>query len=176
MVKTSRTPAFRTFLENMAEVRRLLQIHGQLGGPGPGRRWGTEVLNKSAVVLLIACWEAYLEDVASFAFDTALKRCQKPDHFPKEVIKRVGESLHDAKDQRVIWRLAGSGWKAVLSDYKTRTIEKFHNPNSNLGGHFKTGQRWSGQNRPTDLARNVFFLEIFAIPPTEIQPCSALVL
>ncbi len=131
MTKKGRTPAFRTFLENMAEVRRLLQIHGQLGGPGPGRRWGTEVLNKSAVVLLVACWEAYLEDVASFAFDAALSRCQEPRRFPKEVIRRVGESLRDTKDERVIWNLAGSGWKDVLSSYKTKTTEKFHNPNSN---------------------------------------------
>jgi len=131
MAERGRTPAFKIFLENMAEVRRLLQIHGQLGGPGPGRRWGTEVLNKSAVVLLIACWEAYLEDVASLAFDAALNCCQEPRRFPKEVIKRVGESLRDAKDERVIWNLAGSGWKDVLSNYKTKTIEKFHNPNSN---------------------------------------------
>jgi hypothetical protein len=31
------------------------------------------VLNKSTVVLLVACWEAYLEDVASIAFDATLK-------------------------------------------------------------------------------------------------------
>jgi RiboL-PSP-HEPN len=130
MARKVRTPAFKTFLENMAEVRRLLQIHGQLGGPGPGRRWGTEVLNKSAVVLLVACWEAYLEDVASFAFSTALSRCQEPRRFPKEVIRRVGQSLRDVRDERAIWNLAGSGWKDVLSNYRTKTIEKFHNPNS----------------------------------------------
>lgn len=130
MAKRSRTPAFQAFLENMTEVRRLLQIHGELTGSGPGRRWHTEVLNKSAVVLLIACWEAYLEDIASFAFDSALSRCQAPRHFPKEVIRRIGESLRDAKDERLIWNLAGSGWKNVLSDYKIKIIEKFHNPNS----------------------------------------------
>jgi hypothetical protein len=62
----------------MTEVRRLLQIHGQLGGTGPGRRWGSEVLNKSAVVLLVACWEAYLEDLVTHAFDESLNRCDKP--------------------------------------------------------------------------------------------------
>jgi hypothetical protein len=128
--KRRRTPAFKAFLQNMAEVRRLLQIHGLLTGTGPGRRWGTEVLNKSAVVLVVACWEAYLEDIASNAFDVALDGCPKPLHFPKEVTKRVGASLREAKDERTIWTLAGHGWKQALSDYKTKTIEKFHNPNS----------------------------------------------
>jgi hypothetical protein len=130
MAKKHRTPAYETFLENMREVRRLLQIHKELGGGGPGRRWGSEVLNKSAVVLLVACWEAYLEDVASFAFDTSLGKCRKPRHFPKEVIKRIGESVRANKDERAVWNLAGDGWRSVLSDYKKRVIEKFHNPNS----------------------------------------------
>lgn len=130
MAKRHRTPAYKEFLGNMADVRRLLQIHGQLSGAGPGRRWGTEVLNKSAVVLLIACWEAYLEDIVSFAFDTTLTSCQEPRHFAKDVINRIGQSVRDAKDERAIWSLAGSGWRGVFSDYKKKRIEKFHNPHS----------------------------------------------
>jgi hypothetical protein len=114
----------------MESVGQLLQIHGILGGKGPGRRWGTEVLNKSAVVLLLACWEAYLEDVAAHAFDSMLKHCTKPAQLPKEVIKRVGHSLREVKDERAIWRLAGDGWKTALSEYVDTAIQKFHNPNS----------------------------------------------
>lgn len=130
MRKPTRTPAYREFLGNMEGVGRLLQIHGKLSGKGPGRRWGTEVLNKSAVVLLLACWEAYLEDVAAHAFNTMLKGSVKPAQFPKEVIKRVGQSLRDEKDERAIWRLAGDGWKTALLDYMVTVIQKFHNPNS----------------------------------------------
>lgn len=130
MAKKQRTSAFRTFLENMREVRRLLQIHGQLGGKGPGRRWGSEVLNKSAVVLLVACWEAYLEDVVAFAFDAGLAQCEKPLHFSKEVTRRVGSALREAKDERRIWDIAGDGWKVVLLEHRTKTIQNFHNPNS----------------------------------------------
>ncbi len=130
MTRKGRTSAYKTFAENMQEVKRLLQIHEQLGGTRPGRRWGSEVLNKSAVVLLVACWEAYLEDVASVGFDASLSACSKPRHFAKEVIKRVGEALRHAKDERKIWEIAGNGWKRVLSDHSAKTIENFHNPNS----------------------------------------------
>jgi RiboL-PSP-HEPN len=125
-----RTPAYSAFLENMAEVRALLKIHGILGGSAPGRRWGTEVLNKTAIVLLVACWEAYLEDVAAFAFQKLLACCTEPREFPKDVLKRVGDSLRACKDERMIWNIAGDGWKAALSDYRSKVIDSFHNPNS----------------------------------------------
>ena len=48
--------------ENMREVNRLLEIHWELTGGQPGRRHGVEVLNKSAIVLITACWESLVED------------------------------------------------------------------------------------------------------------------
>jgi hypothetical protein len=46
----------------------------------------------------------------------------------------------------------------------TITAQPASSPNAtnstNLRGHVKSGQRGSGQNRPTELARNVVFLEI----------------
>jgi RiboL-PSP-HEPN len=128
--KRKRTPAYRAFWSNMTDVNRLLEIHTLLGGSGPGRRRGAEVLNKSAVVLLVACWEAYLEDVVSHAFEVALEDCQDPLNFPKEVWRLVGLSLRQAKDERVIWGLAGQGWKHVLLEHKNNMIKKFHNPKS----------------------------------------------
>jgi len=53
------------FDKNCEDVERLLEVHRDLGGSGRGRRRRLEVLNKSAIVLLYAFWEAYCEDIAA---------------------------------------------------------------------------------------------------------------
>lgn len=57
--------ARKRFDENCGDVTRLLEIHGQIAGDAPGRKYRLEVLNKSAVVLITAFWEAYCEDIAA---------------------------------------------------------------------------------------------------------------
>jgi hypothetical protein len=99
MTTRTRTFAHMFFQENMSAVERLLQIHVKLGGERPGRRWGSEGLNKSAVVLLVACWEAYLEDLCFCAFESNL--ASEP---------------------------VGDGWKKVLTEHRNKTIKQFHNP------------------------------------------------
>ena len=47
------------FEANAADVSRLLEIHKYFGGDAKGRRFRLEVLNKSAIVLITAIWEAY---------------------------------------------------------------------------------------------------------------------
>jgi hypothetical protein len=44
---------------NLTEIDRLLELHALVGGKTKGRRRGLEVLNKSAIVLITAYWEAY---------------------------------------------------------------------------------------------------------------------
>lgn len=54
--------AILAFDESRKDIDRLLEIHQRLGGKGKGRRHQLEVLNKSAIVLISAIWEAYCED------------------------------------------------------------------------------------------------------------------
>ena len=44
--------AYKAFQKNMEDIERLLELHTQEGGSEPGRRYGLEVLNKSAIVLI----------------------------------------------------------------------------------------------------------------------------
>jgi hypothetical protein len=105
------------FQENMSAVERLLQIHVKLGGERPGRRWGSEELNKSAVVLLVACWEAYLEDLCRCAFESSL----------------ASESV-------------GDGWKKVLTEHRNKTIKQFHNPTAEHIDDFVSSDARNTQN------------------------------
>lgn len=54
---------------NAEDIGRLLELHQDKGGTLKGRRFGVEVLNKSAIVLLTSFREAYCEDVAAEALD-----------------------------------------------------------------------------------------------------------
>ena len=69
------------FDKNAADIERLLEIHADLGGDQRGRRFRLEVLNKSAVVLITAFWEAYCEDLAAEALDHLIQHSKTAAQF-----------------------------------------------------------------------------------------------
>jgi hypothetical protein len=122
------------FLDNLKNVSRLIEIHEQVAGSHPGYKAKVEVLNKSGIVLLVACWEAFIEDLASSAFEFVLREAKEPSAFPNTVLVTASDPLRKSKDERAVWQLAGDGWLAILTSHKKRTIEKylyrFSNPNA----------------------------------------------
>jgi RiboL-PSP-HEPN len=60
----------------------LRDLHSEIGGTSPGRRYGLEVLNKSAVVLITAIWEAFCEDLASEAVEFVVDNAKKAELLP----------------------------------------------------------------------------------------------
>lgn len=69
-------PHLQTLQDNMSAVERLAKIHEEIAEPTVGRKAGVEVLNKSAIVLLVACWESYVEELAETAFEILLDRAK----------------------------------------------------------------------------------------------------
>ena len=87
---------------NVKDVERLLKLHEQEGGTKRGRRFGLEVLNKSAIVLITAYWESYCEDIASEALAHMVKHAKSGVSLPKALRKQVaGELKNDKNDGRV---------------------------------------------------------------------------
>src|SRR5690348_3174204 len=80
---------------NLSEVRRLVQIHAHLTGPKPGRRHDVDILNKSGIVLAVACWEAYVEDLARQAYDAIAAAAATPTVFPMRVLALAGKELRE---------------------------------------------------------------------------------
>src|SRR6266446_1693695 len=113
-----------TFLENTNEVQQLVEFHEEKTGTKPGRRFGVEVLNKSAIVLLTACWEAFIEDTASVGFEFVLKEIPDPSRLPDGVRKRVAKLLKEDKNELKVWDLAQTGWRQTLVDYKQQMLHK----------------------------------------------------
>ena len=97
---------------------------------GAGSRY--EVLNKSAVVLLVGCWEAFVEDLARSAFEILLKRAKVHLFSLCVYCLRASRGLKEDLDGRKVWQLAGKGWKDVLERHKQsifgRYIGKLNTP------------------------------------------------
>lgn len=104
------------FDENARDIDRLLEIHTTLGGESAGRRHQLEVLNKSALVLLTAIWEAYCEDVAAEALEHLIRHAGSPETLPKEIRQLVARDLKSEPHELAVWQLSGDGWKKVLQE------------------------------------------------------------
>jgi len=151
-------PHVENYRSNHAEVIRLIEIHTQLGGATPGRKHKMEVLNKSGIVLLVACWEAYVEDLVATAFDRMLTAATSPNVFPDSVLTLSTKELKKSLDDREIWKLSGDGWKSVLKTHRDhvfkRHVGNFNTPKADqIDGLFlsllglktlSNGWKWQG--------------------------------
>lgn len=121
-----------SIIKNRTEIQSLLDIHKQLAGNASKKKHNLEVLHKSAIVLLVACWEAYVEDLADLSFDFLMKNAKSPNDFPKKVLSIAGSSLKADKNDSKIWDLAGEGWRKTLFKHqekvKNRYIGKLNTP------------------------------------------------
>jgi hypothetical protein len=122
----------KSFLENREEVKRLLNIHIKVAGTNRGPKTEVQVLHKSAIVLLTACWESYIETIITDSFDFLLANAETPNVFPNSVLIKATKDIRSDKDERKVWLLAADGWKKVLNDYKNNVLKKeidyFHVP------------------------------------------------
>jgi len=110
---------------NLSEVDQLLHIHTKMAGKKPGRKYNVEVLNKSAIVLLVACWEAFIEDLAADAFSILLRRAKSHVSFPSKVLAEAAKPLRESVNPCDLWNLAGTGWKNVLRSHKQSLFERY---------------------------------------------------
>lgn len=108
------------FTKNAEDIKRLLEIHGDLGGDAPGRRHRLGVLNKSAIVLVTSFWEAYCEDIAAEAVKKIATCAPSASKLSKDIKKIIAKELKGDLNEIAIWSLADDGWKTVLGDRLTR--------------------------------------------------------
>ena len=119
MPSKARTP----FDENLKDIERLLELHQKEGGAAKGRRYGLEVLNKSAIVLITSYWEAYCEDVAAEALEHIVKHSKSSDALPKSLKKQISSELKKDKNDLAVWEVSDGKWKAYLQARLTKLQE-----------------------------------------------------
>jgi hypothetical protein len=110
--------AHDAFAENKADIDRLWQIHEEVAGGGPGRKRDVEVLNRVAVVMITACWESYVEDVALEGFDYLLANAPSAGKISGKVQALAAQDIVKEKDPAKLWALADTGWRDVLKAHR----------------------------------------------------------
>lgn len=91
-----------------------MEIHAELGGTERGQRVGLEPLNRSAVVLLTAVWEGFVEDEAAQALERLVDAASRPDELPPRLQSAVGKEIKQDPHNLAAWKLAGDSWRLYL--------------------------------------------------------------
>jgi len=121
-------------MQRMTDIQRLMEIHGDVGGRAVGRRVGVEVLNRSAIVLLTAIWEGYVEDVSAEAVEHLVNHLSDASHLPLSLRKKVAAEFRENPNQVAVWSLAGDSWKSVLrarlTTYAAENAQRLNTPMS----------------------------------------------
>ncbi len=125
---TAPISAWDSLSQNLRDVTRLAEIHEKVGGSSRGRRYGLDVLNRSGIVLVVASWEAFVEDLVTLALERILAATGQPSHFPKATLLAASRGLRAAKDERRVLELAGDGWRGVVSEYCSSKIRSLNSP------------------------------------------------
>ena len=102
------------FDENLQDIERLMELHEQEGGKSRGRRYGLEVLNKSAIVLITSYWEAYCEDIVAEGLLHMVMDAKSANSLPKELKKTIAKELKANKNELAVWDLADDKWRQYL--------------------------------------------------------------
>jgi len=113
------------FRDSLEEVHQLLEIHTYITGKGPGRRHSVEVLNKSAILFACAFFEAFIEKLATNAFDFIVAKADNHDALPKFIKQSIAKKLKDDPNEIKVWELAGNGWHTVAANYRSALVEKY---------------------------------------------------
>ena len=165
--RLSPAPHMVSLQNNFVEIDRLLEIHKLIAGEGPGYKHNVQVLNKSGIVLLVACWEAYVEDLAKNAFDVMLKHAATPLKFPEHVLAIAAKEIKKGETTE-IWSLSGDGWKQALVAHKQRILDKYTERNafntpsaknidklfSELIGLTSLSSQWHWKGQSAETAQN----------------------
>jgi hypothetical protein len=105
------------------QVDRLLSIHSAVGGSRPGRRYRLEILNKSAIVLACAFWEAFVEDLTADALLHLAKHADNAQVLPKELRKSILKDLQAKKHELAVWDIADNKWRELLRERARKIVE-----------------------------------------------------
>lgn len=110
--------ARRKFDENASDVANLILVYEamELLWKDEPEEFpeGAEVLFRSAAVLLVSHWEAYIEDICGEALEHLVKNAKDSSRLPKAIKQQVAAEVNGAKDTLEMWKLADEGWRNYL--------------------------------------------------------------
>lgn len=120
--------AHKVFQENVIDVERLIESHGQLNNGAPGKK-GLGHLTRSGVVMLCAAWEVYTEDLLEQVVQRYGECLDLPNQLPQAVQKHLSSLVKNDKHELKPIQFAGAGWRAVYLEYVKRETQSLNTPN-----------------------------------------------
>jgi hypothetical protein len=121
--------SFGKFEYNLVDVDRLVDSHGKLHAGNPGKK-GLGHITRSAVVMLCASWELYMETLLCESGKFLMEAITLADQLPVEVQKQLSSLVRNDKHDLAPLRLAGDGWKVVYSTLIETRTESLNTPKS----------------------------------------------
>ena len=112
------------FLISIKKVKQLLDISSK-----HKKKSDAEVIHYSAVVYLVAIWQDFLTYLVEDAFNNMMELSVNPSKIPNNILLLASKDLRESKNNLLVWKLAGSGWKEVLLEYFKKSIVSFNTPN-----------------------------------------------
>jgi len=112
------------FDENAREIARLLEIHQEIAGSGPGRKHDVEVLNKSAIVLITSFWEAFCEDLAEEGLEHLVQHAKDASALPDQLKKDVASELKQEAHGLAVWKIADGNWRQEIRNRMQKMTEQ----------------------------------------------------
>src|SRR4051812_47072249 len=85
-------------------------------------------LYRASIIHLCAAWEAFLEAATEKSLNYILDHANSPSIIPANLQARIGAKLKTEKDDRLLWRICGDGWKKELKDNYSTLKERFNTP------------------------------------------------
>jgi RiboL-PSP-HEPN len=116
--------ARETLAANKDDLERLWKLHEKEVGPTRGRKFNVDVLNRAAVVMVCAAWEAFCEDIVSEAIEIIVKDCKDPVLLPEFLRKFIARKVKDSKHDLAPWEMAGDGWRLVVKNGASEAVKK----------------------------------------------------
>jgi hypothetical protein len=131
-------PALEALKSRIEDAQRLITIHEESTGIAPGRRYDYDALNRSAVILSVAAWEGFVEDLLKYAVRRMATRLESAGDLPMSVRDVMLVKIHADHDwktpntgvKNALWSLAGSGWRSTYISYATSRIRGLNTPNA----------------------------------------------
>jgi len=116
--------ARNTLAANEDDFDRLWGLHEKEAGTTPGRKYNVDVLNRAAVVMVCAAWEAYCEDIVTEAIAIIAADCKDPASLPSCLKTHVGKRIKTSSHDHAAWDMAGDGWRAVVTSNASDAVKK----------------------------------------------------
>lgn len=124
--------SYNTFNKhNLRDVRGLMEAHDTLSPEGRGRR-NLGYITRSAIVILCASWEQYIEDVVMESVEMMCSQFDDPAKIPKHVKKKIVKHIESEKDDLSPLTLAADGWRNVYKKCAKDGIGRFHSPKTDM--------------------------------------------